>query len=109
MRGSRQRHDVMVCSQEKGAAHPTFPCRTAQDFQDISYVERSLTGVAKWCLRNRLPISIPFAHSLCICVSVRSEENHPETNIQTCLQAEEWKAAFLYVLGFSFSFHELIL
>lgn len=40
-------------------------------------------------------------------VSVRSEANHPETNTQTCLQAEEWKAAFLHLLGFSFTFHEL--
>lgn len=74
------------------------------DFQVILCVELSLPNSH---LRNRQPISAPFPHSLCIQDSVRIEASLPSRNIQTCLQAADWKAAFLYLLGFSFSFHEL--
>lgn len=74
------------------------------DFQVVLCVE---FGLASSHLGNRQPISAPFPHSLCILVSFRTGANFPNRNIQTCLQAADWKAAFLYLLGFSFSFHEL--
>lgn len=86
---------------------PIAPPSCTSDFQVILGVELGLSGLTCHHLRNRQPISAPFPHSLCTWVSVRIEASLPNRNIQTCLQAADWKAAFFYLLGFFFSFHEL--
>ena len=108
VRGSRQGHDELSGDGRSSPGIASPGCTS--DVMVISLAELGLLGLIWLHLRSRLPISAPFPHSLHIRASVQACEASPaDRNIQTCLQAADWKAAFLYLLGFSFSFHELTL
>lgn len=102
--GSSTGHKCEELSGERCSLSLIASPSCTSDFQVTLCVE---LGVPSSRLRNRQPVSAPSPHSLCIWVSVRIEATLSNRNIQTCLQAADWKAAFLYLLGFSFSFHEL--